>query len=189
MKTTGIRIWIHRQVTHEYDEVDHYCWIKRLDKEDLTVLAIGTIWRENSDIEEFMANLRMAERVFSECVPEYVTFSNDKIEGEVDVYDIPSPEISVEEDDNETHTQAENSPKTISDESKQRQETHNDGPEGEITKDDMPDINGAPEQENDQNEDEQTGEENGDQGNEQQEIDFNTDSVIDAFDGMPNMND
>ncbi len=68
LKKGDLSIWIHRDVNVEHDEVEAYAFITT-NPEGCPILAIGRTWRENADIEEFLLNIGMAQRMFRDCIP------------------------------------------------------------------------------------------------------------------------
>lgn len=68
----GIRLWIHRFTDEEHDEVDVYAYMRESMAEGIRgrrVLCIGQTWREYGEIDEFLLNIRMAEKMFSGILP------------------------------------------------------------------------------------------------------------------------
>ena len=68
IKTPGSpRIWIHQIIDNEHEEVDIYAILYQTSQREL-LLGIGQIWREYGEKEEFVDNVRMALRSFSDII-------------------------------------------------------------------------------------------------------------------------
>lgn len=67
-----LRLWVHRDINEEHDEVDAYAYIKET-KDGQLLLCIGQTWREYGELLEFQKNVLMAEKMFKECLPEVET--------------------------------------------------------------------------------------------------------------------
>ena len=63
-----IDIWVRRNSDESKNEVDIYAIFKRL-KDGTWVLGIGRTWREYGEIDEFVLNIGMAEKMFIDCLP------------------------------------------------------------------------------------------------------------------------
>ena len=67
----GINYWIHRLIDDEHDEVDMYAYLRKSNSAEASgawILAIGQTWREYGEIEEFLLNIKMAEKMFADCL-------------------------------------------------------------------------------------------------------------------------
>ena len=65
-KSVSTRIWIHRIIDEQQDSVDCYAILKG------DILAFGRNWREFGDVEEFAANIIVAETIFEDCIPDNI---------------------------------------------------------------------------------------------------------------------
>lgn len=65
--TGGISIWVREAIDGTRDDVEVYCFLKRSSSGAL-LFGIGRAWREYGDIEEFLMNIAMCERLFSDCL-------------------------------------------------------------------------------------------------------------------------
>ena len=70
-KGEGISLWIHRLIDEEHDEIDIYAYMRiSASVKGKWILCIGQTWREYGEIDEFLLNANMAEKMFSSCLPE-----------------------------------------------------------------------------------------------------------------------
>lgn len=65
----GVSIWMHRDSNAEHDEVDGYAFIRNSQGRP-AVLGIAQAWREYGEVEEFLKNIGMTLKLFSDCLPE-----------------------------------------------------------------------------------------------------------------------
>lgn len=65
-----IRIWIHRVEDEVSNKVDMYAFFKKSVVNGNYLLAFGHSWRNDGEVEEFILNINMAERFFSDCLPD-----------------------------------------------------------------------------------------------------------------------
>ena len=100
------QVWVHRLIDDARDEVDVYAYIKKKDDGD-SVLGFSQNWREYGDIEEFLLNISMAGKMFSDCMPNDV------------------PELLVPEDENPVYMRSE----TEENEPKEETSPEENGPE------------------------------------------------------------
>ena len=63
----GYRIWIHQIIDNEHDEVDVYAFLKETDSKEL-IMGFGQTWREYGEKEEFLDNIRLSVRMFSDLI-------------------------------------------------------------------------------------------------------------------------
>lgn len=64
----GVQIWIHKIIDATKDEIDTYCYIRRMRNGNVA-FCVGNTWREYGVTEEFIMNVKMAARIFEECLP------------------------------------------------------------------------------------------------------------------------
>ena len=58
-----IEIWSHGEEDYDHDIVDAYAWVKT-GKNGSLLFGFGRMWREESEKEEFLMNIQMAEKMF-----------------------------------------------------------------------------------------------------------------------------
>lgn len=66
---SDISVWMHRDSNMEHNEVDAYAFLKTVPGQT-PVLAISQAWREYGEVEEFLRNIGMTQKLFSECLPD-----------------------------------------------------------------------------------------------------------------------
>lgn len=64
----SVQIWIHKIINDEGDEIDVYAYIRQLRNGNIA-FCVSNTWREYGATEEFLLNVKMAARVFEECLP------------------------------------------------------------------------------------------------------------------------
>ena len=116
------QVWVHRLIDDARDEVDVYAYIRKTDDGD-SVLGFSQNWREYGDIEEFLLNISMAGKMFSDCLPNDI------------------PELLVPEDENPVYMRSEAEEK----EPKEETSPEENGPEKPADNDNVSDTD----QEND----------------------------------------
>lgn len=73
LKTAGdVDVWIHQFIDDVRNEVDLYAIVTEDAKGNL-LLGISEMWREDGDIDEFLDNIGMTVKIFSDCLPEFAT--------------------------------------------------------------------------------------------------------------------
>ena len=102
----GIRLWIHRLIDEEHDEVDIYAYMRKsASVKGQWVLCIGQTWREYGEIDEFLLNIKMCEKMFADCLP-----NEDYIHVQTNLPVIPVQESKSTEDDAEEKEEHEEKP-------------------------------------------------------------------------------
>lgn len=74
-----ISIWIREVIDEKRDEVEIYSFWKRVSV-NTVFFGIGKTWREYGDVEEFLLNIGMCEKMFSDLIDteKYSEFTVDK---------------------------------------------------------------------------------------------------------------
>lgn len=88
---TGIRIWTKRIIDTSKDEVVLYAFLREY-QDGRRFLGIGQTWREYGEIDEFLLNVGMAEKMFRDLLPGTVQASVSAIIPEKEVETEPVPE-------------------------------------------------------------------------------------------------
>ncbi|MBQ7507963.1 MAG: hypothetical protein IJT52_01380, partial [Spirochaetales bacterium] len=60
--------WFNTITNSQRDDVQEYAFLRRTD-DGRRLLGIGAMWREDADLEEFLENIQMAEKTFSDLMP------------------------------------------------------------------------------------------------------------------------
>ena len=64
--TGDVDIWIREFDDGSRDEVEYYAFVKKTSRKTV-VLGIGKTWRDYGDVEEFLMNIPMCEKMFADC--------------------------------------------------------------------------------------------------------------------------
>lgn len=68
IEAKDIKIWFNTITNSQRDDVQEYAFLRRTD-DGRRLLGIGAMWREDADLEEFLENIQMAEKNFSDLMP------------------------------------------------------------------------------------------------------------------------
>lgn len=63
-----VQIWIHKIISDTRDEIDTYCYIRTM-RNGSVAFCVSNAWREYGATEEFLLNVKMAARIFEDCLP------------------------------------------------------------------------------------------------------------------------
>lgn len=144
----GVSIWIREFIDDKRDEVEMYAFHKRTSS-GTYVFAIGKTWREYGDVEEFLMNIGMCEKMFSDILKDEPTteFAVDKeyakkksagpkSEPEPEPEEIPTPAPELPEHPAEPEPTVDEKEETASEpepEEPAEEPSGTDGPEDEET--------------------------------------------------------
>lgn len=183
-------IWVRRTIDDSKDEVGVYCFLKKLKNGNIA-FAIGQTWREYGDIDEFLLNIKMAEKQFIDCLP------NEEIEELKAVFEeknhikeapIINNVVSTNEQnalEKETlHQVKENDEVSSENEKTPDEKVENPVPENKEPQDEKIDEPAEGQKENEKSESEEESQESTDEG----EVDFDTMENFDSFEDEEDFN-
>ncbi|MBR4381933.1 MAG: hypothetical protein IKP64_00085 [Selenomonadaceae bacterium] len=153
LKGQGIRIWYSLESNRSKEDVKLYAFLRQ-DGNGSRLFGISQFWRQNAEIDEFLLNIQMAEKYFSDLLPGIIP-----IEVEVEYEEEPAAQEpsrqrhegrpdqtggsadGAEDTENEVE-EAENTDRKPSDNSPEGIDEENDGPDQGSVADpsEMPEI-------------------------------------------------
>ena len=168
IKKNRYELWVRRNINIEHDEIEAFAWIKEIPHKSIVLVAFSNTWREYGEVEEFLLNIEMTQRLFLDIIPEHVITLEEGLTAQVEKYEfdetLPQTPSDAREDVEETNEDAAQGETDEAEEGKPtapEPEQEDAGSDGDTSPEDIPEIEAPgedPAEESDEEEPETAGE-------------------------------